>query len=87
MPLVLEEFDGLRAASKRDDPGQFLLLLGESRVGKTTIVKQFLREERDRIQSETNREVEFGEYGLRLADGEYGDERPIVYVEHLATDP
>lgn len=80
MPLVLEEFNGLRAAIKRDDPGQFLLLLGESRVGKTTIVKQFLREERVRIQSETSREVELGDYGLRLADGEYGDERPIVYV-------
>lgn len=81
IPEAMEAFDDLRQAWVRREPGSFILLYGESRVGKTTIVKQFCRQEQARIVRETGRRAELYKYGLRLTDGPYGDERPVVYVD------
>ncbi|MBY0257514.1 ATP-binding protein [Methylobacterium sp.] len=81
IPEAMDAFSDLRQAWVRREPGSFILLYGESRVGKTTIVKQFCRQEQARILRETGRHAELYKYGLRLKDGPYGDERPIVYVD------
>ncbi len=69
-----------RRAYDRGEPGQLLLITGASGTGKSTIQREWIRREYQRIVRTTGRIPQICNYGLVLTDGIDGDERPIVFV-------
>ncbi|GAA0239982.1 hypothetical protein LNAOJCKE_3184 [Methylorubrum aminovorans] len=78
--------DGVKAihrlgtAYDRNEPGSFVLLTGAAGTGKTTIMRQFIREEYARIEEATGRPPRITPNGLHIPDGPEGDERPAIFV-------
>ena len=69
-----------RRAYDRGEPGQLLLITGASGTGKSTIQREWIRREYQRIVRTTGRIPQICNYGLVVTDGIDGDERPIVFV-------
>ncbi|GEP01505.1 ATP-binding protein [Methylobacterium haplocladii] len=70
----------LGRAYDRNEPGSFVLLTGAAGTGKTTIMRQFIREEYARIEEDTGRPPRITPNGLHIPDGPEGDERSAIFV-------